>query len=108
AVVGGRVVARGNIDGADGVSRLDAEGDDRRRNSPSAEMNRNVVCREDFRRRGGEMLGTKPAVAAYDDPARYRCGRERCFEILGKSLRAASDVIERVVVGNSAAPAVGA
>src|SRR5213075_293063 len=63
-VVAGRVMARGNIDRRYCVPRPDAEGNHRRRNSPSAEMDRDPVRGKDLGRGGRKMFRVEATVAA--------------------------------------------
>ena len=68
-------------------------------------MNVDVVCRDDLGRRGGEVLGHKSPIEADHDPT---IGATVTDDPLGNGLRAHAHRIERVLLGDARAPAVGA
>ncbi len=104
AVVGGRVVGGGDVDRPAGVLVDHGVGDDRGGGGAVGEVDPEPVGCQDFGDGRGEEFAVEALVVTDDDPfARVALVEQ----VTGEALGAAADVVEGVVFGDDAAPAVG-
>ena len=68
------------------------------------QRDRDAVPEEDLSRRRGEMLRREPPVERDDDALRRLAP---LHDVVGDAVGAATDVLERVLVGDAGTPAVG-
>ena len=106
AVVLGRVVAGRDIDRTQCIAFGDAKRDHWSRYAAATEMHRDAVGRQHLGRGRGEVLRSESLVAA-DHSATRQLPRISCLQIVSKTLRAAADVVEGVVLCNAGSPAIG-
>ena len=105
AVVGAGVVGGGDDDGAAGVLVEDGVAGDRRGGGGVEDVGLDAVGGDDLGAGGGEVLGAEARVEADDEAAFGEAGR---LQVARDALGAVADVLERVVLGDDGAPAVGA
>ena len=104
AVIGGRVVRSGDIDGSRRLPGDDRVGDDRRGRGSGGQMHLEVVGCQDFCHRGGEVLGVEAHIIPDHDALPLAA---LLLHVTGKALGAAAHVVEGIVFGDQPAPAVG-
>ena len=69
----------------------------------SSKRDRDVVGEDDLGGGGGEVLGSEASVEGDDDALRRLAARD---DLVGDAVRAAADVLERVLVGDPRPPPV--
>ena len=104
AVVGPRVVAGRDDDAGPGVQLSGEEAADLGRDGLGRREGANVVRGKDLDAGAREVLGREASIVAHDHAT---LGGTGLLQVLGNAARAAADVVERVVLGDGGAPAVG-
>ena len=102
-VIRAGVVRGGDVDRAAGFLIHDREGDDRGGGGAVGQVDLQAVAGQHFGHGGGKVLAVEAFVVPDHDPLALFAFFE---QVSGKALGAAADVVEGVIFGDDAAPAI--